>query len=82
MIINLVLACFSGAWEYIESTCDQVCDLERRVHLAKVNVETICNIMAAWSEVPLYKRKDGKKDCLLNLEVLNYSQKILTAPSN
>ena len=59
----------SGAWEYIESTRDIVRDLEKRVRLAKTNVEAMCNIMAKWCESPLYQRKGGKKDSLLNLEV-------------
>ena len=59
----------TDAWTYIESTRDQVCDLERRVRLAKTNVETMCIDMRAWCESPLYKRKEGKKDALLNLEV-------------
>jgi len=59
----------SGAWEYIQSTRDRVCDLERRVRLAKANVDTMCNMMAVWCEAPLYQRKEDKKGGLLNLEV-------------
>lgn len=59
----------SGAWGYIEPTRDQVCDLERRVRLAKVNVETMHKIMEEWSHTPLYQRKD-KSSSLLNFEVL------------
>lgn len=59
----------SGAWEYIESTRDLVRDLEKRVSLAKDNVEQIITIMAKWSESPMYLRKGDKKDSLLNLEV-------------
>ena len=44
-------------------------DLERRVRLAKTNVEAMCNIMAKWCEAPLYRRKGEKKDSLLFLEV-------------
>lgn len=44
-------------------------DLERRVRLAKANVEAMSFIMAGWSKVPLYKRKGDKKDSFLNLEV-------------
>lgn len=51
-------------------------DLERRVRLAKTNVEVMCNIMAKWSETPLYQRKD-KRDCLLNLDVCLYMSKAL-----
>ncbi len=59
----------SGAWEYIESTRDVVRDLEKRVRLAKSNVEVMCSTMAKWCEAPLYQRKDDKRDSLLNLEV-------------
>lgn len=55
-------------WEYIESTRDMVRDLEKRVRLAKANVDTITEIMGQWSEHPLYLRKDEKKDSLLNLD--------------
>ena len=61
-------------WEYIQSTRDLVCDLERRVRLAKANVDTMCTLMAGWSEAPLYSRKENKKDCLLNLEVIKYTR--------
>lgn len=44
-------------------------DLERRVRLAKCNVESIRTIMAKWSASPLYQRKEDKKGSLLNLEV-------------
>ena len=44
-------------------------DLEKRVRLAKDNVEQIITIMAKWSESPMYLRKGDKKDSLLNLEV-------------
>ena len=44
-------------------------DLERRVQDAKSNVESISQLMSKWSEAPLYERKEGKKDGLLNLEV-------------
>ena len=56
-------------WEWIEQMREQVCDLERRVRLAKANVEQISTTMAAWSQAPLYQRKEDKKDCLLGLEV-------------
>lgn len=58
-----------GVWEYIEGTRDMVRDLEKRVQLAKSNVETVNKILSKLCEKPLYQRKDDKKDCLLNLEV-------------
>ena len=63
----------SGVWEYIQSTRDLVCDLEKHVRQAKSNVDTMCNMMAGWCASPLYTRKEDKKDCLLNLEVHAHS---------
>ena len=60
---------FEGVWEYIESTRDLVRDLERRVRLAKANVDNISMLMASWCKSPLYRRKGEKKESLLNLEV-------------
>lgn len=59
----------ADAWEYIQSTRDRVCDLERSVRLAKANVESMSNIMAGWSKTPVYRRKGDKRDSLLHLEV-------------
>ena len=59
----------TDVWEWIEQMREQVCDLERRVRLAKANVEQITTTMAAWSQAPLYQRKEDKKDYLLGLEV-------------
>ena len=63
---------FVGVWGYIQGTRDMVRDLEKRVKLAKCNVETINSILAKLCQKPLYQRKDDKKDCLLNLEVQMY----------
>ncbi len=71
-VITLSSSPVTEAWEYIESTRDGVCDLEHRVQLAKANVDTMCSIMAGWSKVPLYRRKNNKKETLLNFEVLKY----------
>ncbi|XP_058960986.2 dynein beta chain, ciliary-like [Pocillopora verrucosa] len=57
-----------GAWEYIEKTRDMVHDLEKRVQAAKNNVESMGQLMTKWCEAPLYERKEGKKEGLLNLE--------------
>ena len=47
-----------------------VCDLERRVRLAKCNVESMSSLMSGWCHAPLFKRKEEKKEqSLLNLEV-------------
>lgn len=63
-----------GVWEYIESTRDKVRDLEQRVRLAKANVEQMHTIMNGWSQCPLFRRKEDKKDTLLNLEVQSYAE--------
>ena len=47
-------------------------ELERRVRLAKANVENMCTLMAGWSKSPLYKRKEDKHEPLLHLEVIFY----------
>jgi len=56
-------------WEYIETTRDQVRDLEQRVRLAKENVEAIKRSMEEWSHTSLYQRREDKNSTLLNLEV-------------
>ena len=43
-------------------------DLEKRVQSAKSNVESMSQLMSKWSDAPLYERKEGKKDTLLNLD--------------
>ena len=62
-----------GIWEYIQGTRDAVVDLEKRVRLAKLNVEQIANEMAKWSVSPFYSRKDGKDVNLFHPEVANTS---------
>uniref|UniRef100_F7AU91 AAA+ ATPase domain-containing protein n=1 Tax=Ciona intestinalis TaxID=7719 RepID=F7AU91_CIOIN len=56
-----------GVWEYIEETRDQVHDLEQRVQKAKDNVDKINKIMSTWV-LPVFERKENKKDALLNLD--------------
>ncbi|XP_069510616.1 dynein axonemal heavy chain 9 [Ambystoma mexicanum] len=56
-----------GVWDYIQVTRDSVHDLERRVQKAKDNVEEIQAIMKTWVS-PIFERKDGKKETLLNLD--------------
>ena len=69
LLNNTLMITQIGVWEYIESTRDKVRDLEQRVRLAKANVEQMHNIMTGWSQSPLFRRKEDKKDTLLNLEV-------------
>ncbi|CAH2292037.1 dynein heavy chain 9, axonemal [Pelobates cultripes] len=56
-----------GIWEYIQEVRDTVHDLERRVQKARDNVEEIQAIMKTWV-LPIFERKDGKRDSLLNLD--------------
>jgi len=44
--------------------------LEKDVQSTKTNVESMNELMSKWSLSGLYDRKDGKKDTLLNLEVM------------
>ena len=71
----LINSCYlmlqKGAWEYIEKTRDMVHDLEKRVQAAKNNVDSMGQLMTKWCEAPLYERKEGKKEGLLNIEVNN-----------
>ncbi|MCJ8738378.1 hypothetical protein PDJAM_G00035190 [Pangasius djambal] len=56
-----------GIWEYIQDVREAVHDLEKRLQRTKDNVEEIQSIMKNWTH-PIFERKDGKKDTLLNLE--------------
>uniref|UniRef100_H2Y9A0 Dynein axonemal heavy chain 11 n=1 Tax=Ciona savignyi TaxID=51511 RepID=H2Y9A0_CIOSA len=55
-------------WDYIRNCRNKVTDIESRVQKAKDNINTIHNIMEKWSDVPLYVRKEDKKDVLLMLD--------------
>ncbi|XP_041078235.1 dynein heavy chain 9, axonemal-like [Polyodon spathula] len=56
-----------GVWDYIQAVRDAVHDLERRLQKTKDNVEEMQNIMKTWV-TPIFERKEGKKDSLLNLD--------------
>lgn len=56
-----------GVWVYIQEVRDIVHDLEKRVQKARDNVEEIQSIMKTWV-LPIFERKDGKKETLLNLD--------------
>ncbi|XP_039595259.1 dynein heavy chain 9, axonemal [Polypterus senegalus] len=56
-----------GIWEYIQAVRDLVHDLEKRLQKTKDNIEVILNIMKTWVS-PIFERKEGKKDTLLNLD--------------
>ena len=59
---------FVGVWEYIQTTRDQVIELETCVQKAKDNVEQIVKLMSTWSKTPLFDRKEDKHETLLNLD--------------
>ncbi|XP_051731342.1 dynein axonemal heavy chain 9-like isoform X1 [Ctenopharyngodon idella] len=54
-------------WEYIQDVREMVHDLEQRLQRTKDNVEEIQTIMKSWT-TPVFERKEGKKDTLLNLD--------------
>uniref|UniRef100_A0A8B9TAI3 Dynein heavy chain 9, axonemal n=1 Tax=Anas platyrhynchos TaxID=8839 RepID=A0A8B9TAI3_ANAPL len=56
-----------GVWDHIYVVMDAVYDLERRTQKAKNNIEEIQTIVRSWGS-PIFERKDGKKESLLNLE--------------
>ncbi|XP_054427204.1 dynein axonemal heavy chain 9 isoform X2 [Pteronotus mesoamericanus] len=56
-----------GVWDYVIQMTDSIHDLEQRIQKTKDNVEEIQNIMKTWVS-PIFKRKDGKKECLLSTD--------------
>lgn len=57
-----------GVWDYIVALRDTVSDLETRVQQVQANVRRIDDIMMTWVLKPIFERREGKKDTLLNLE--------------
>ncbi|XP_075375292.1 dynein axonemal heavy chain 9-like [Mycteria americana] len=56
-----------GIWDHISMVMDGVHDLEWRIQKAKNNVEEIQTIVQSWV-LPIFERKDGKRESLLSLE--------------
>ncbi|XP_004857611.1 dynein heavy chain 9, axonemal isoform X1 [Heterocephalus glaber] len=56
-----------GIWDYVIQITNSIHDLEQRIQKTKDNVEEIQNIMTKWM-TPIFKRKDGKRECLLSLD--------------
>ncbi|XP_023983695.1 dynein axonemal heavy chain 9 [Physeter macrocephalus] len=56
-----------GIWDYVIQITSSIHDLEQRVQKTKDNVEEVQNIMKTWAS-PIFKRKDGKKECLLSMD--------------
>uniref|UniRef100_F6SMV4 Dynein axonemal heavy chain 9 n=1 Tax=Equus caballus TaxID=9796 RepID=F6SMV4_HORSE len=56
-----------GIWDYVIQITNSIHDLEQRIQKTKDNVEEIQSIMKTWVS-PIFKRKDGKKECLLSMD--------------
>ncbi|MGH0123010.1 UNVERIFIED_CONTAM: hypothetical protein FKN15_017133 [Acipenser sinensis] len=56
-----------SSFPHYQTVRDAVHDLERRLQKTKDNVEEMQNIMKTWV-APIFERKEGKKDSLLNLD--------------
>ncbi|XP_058415682.1 dynein axonemal heavy chain 9 [Diceros bicornis minor] len=56
-----------GIWDYVIQITNSIHDLEQRIQKTKNNVEEIQSIMKTWVS-PIFKRKDGKKECLLSMD--------------
>nr|CAD7441492.1 unnamed protein product [Timema bartmani] len=58
----------SDLWSYVERLHGLVHSLETRVQCTQSNVDQIRTIMSAWLKMPVFQRRDGKKDTLLCIE--------------
>ncbi|NXX48555.1 DYH17 protein, partial [Tricholaema leucomelas] len=57
-----------GVMEYIQMMREVLYDLQTRVQKAKLNVESITQLVEECSATPLYERKDKKETALLDLD--------------
>ncbi|XP_043925655.1 dynein axonemal heavy chain 17-like [Protopterus annectens] len=57
-----------GIWEYIQEMRDTLYDFEARIQRSKTNVEIIGCITKEWSAVPLFERKDNKREGFLDID--------------
>ncbi|VVC95211.1 unnamed protein product, partial [Leptidea sinapis] len=55
-------------WSYLEELHKLVGNLYDRMSKIQDNLKEIKSIMKAWSSQPLFERKEGKKDTLMNLD--------------
>ncbi|XP_049940954.1 dynein beta chain, ciliary-like [Schistocerca serialis cubense] len=53
---------------YIEKMHDMIKCLNDRLKMAQANIEHIISMIEPWTKIPLYGRKDGRKEALLYLE--------------
>lgn len=54
--------------EYLKELRKPVECLQGRIQKIQNNLQEIRAIMSAWAKLPLFERKDGKKDTVLCLE--------------
>lgn len=47
---------------------DQILDIMSRMIQSQENLQQIHTILTSWAKLPLFERKDGKRDALLNLD--------------
>ncbi|NWI54818.1 DYH17 protein, partial [Calyptomena viridis] len=57
-----------GVMEYVQEVRDTLQDLQRRIQRAKLNLESITQLMKDCSATPLFGRKDNKATALLDLD--------------
>ncbi|XP_012658288.1 dynein heavy chain 17, axonemal [Otolemur garnettii] len=55
-------------FQYIQEMREILYNLQNRMQKAKQNIEGISQTMKDWSANPLFERKDGKKEALLDLD--------------
>lgn len=65
--VNSIYFGGTGIWDYVIQITSSIGDLEKRIQKTKDNVEEIQSIMKTWVS-PIFKRKDGKRECLLSVE--------------
>lgn len=53
---------------YLTAVRQPVEQLQARMQRTQLNLAQIRSTMSAWAKVPLFERKDGKKDAVLCLE--------------
>lgn len=70
----------------IEGIFNQVKQIYDRIKLAQTNIRDLMNTISAWSNQPLYERKEGKKENLLGLddraERIQKRRELVTSCSN
>ena len=62
------MCCAADVWSYIQQIRTLVEDLQGRILKAQLNVEKIHNLINTWSLIPLFERKDCKKENLIFLD--------------